>query len=199
MQTTESAHPDQSWVAPSPATPQQPSGPFYPASSFIQPGADLVLAHSNAELAQGQIIWVEGTVQNQHGQPLDGAIVEIWQACHSGRYNHAEDTNKAELDPHFQYWGLSVTNNKGQYRFRTVMPGVYPAEKGWNRPPHIHFKISHTSHAPLITQMYFAGNPLNAVDQILQKLERPLQNKLMAELVQKEDELWPIAVFNIRL
>lgn len=181
------------------ATPVQPSGPFYPAQSFIQPGADLVAAHTEAELAKGPIIWVEGTVRNQVGEPVAGAVVEIWQACHSGRYNHPEDTNTAELDPHFQYWGLSVTNQMGQYRFRTIMPGVYPAEEGWDRPPHIHFKISHSSITPLITQMYFAGDALNGADQILQKLDTRLQNELIVELEKKEDELWPIAHFNIRI
>ncbi len=181
------------------ATPSQPSGPFYPEKGTRQPNADLVLSPTDAELAKGQIIWVEGVVRDQFDRPVEQALVEIWQACHSGRYHHSEDTNTAEFDPHFQYWGRSLTNEKGQYRFRTVRPGVYPAETGWDRPPHIHFKISHVSHTPLITQMYFAGDPLNDVDQILQKLDRQMQNELMTELVQAEDELWPVATFNIRL
>ncbi|MBY0453209.1 MAG: hypothetical protein K2P92_09245, partial [Bdellovibrionaceae bacterium] len=169
------------------------------APSCIQPGADLDAAPSEAELANGPINRVEGTVRNQVGEPVAGAVVEIWQACHSGRYNHPEDTNTAELDPHFQYWGLSVTNQMGQYRFRTIMPGVYPAEEGWDRPPHIHFKISHSSITPLITQLYFAGHALNGADQILQKLDSHLQNELIVELEKKEDELWPVAHFNIRI
>lgn len=182
-----------------PATPAQPSGPFYPASSRVLPSADLVTTSPEAAVASGQIIWVEGCVRDSQNLPLADAVVEIWQACHTGRYNHPEDTNTAELDPHFQYWGLSKTNAQGQYRFRTIRPGVYPAEADWDRPPHIHFKISHAEHPTLITQMYFANDPLNQVDQILQKLDGHSQKELIVELKHMADELWPVAVFNIRI
>lgn len=189
-------------IHPSPsqqATPTQPTGPFYPTPDTPIPTADLVAASPESPLATGQIIWVEGTVRDHSGRPVAGALVEIWQACHTGRYNHPEDTNTAELDPNFQYWGRAITTPQGRYRFRTVVPGVYPAEEDWHRPPHIHFKISHPNFEPLITQMYFAGDPLNEIDQILQKLDGKSQKELIVQLKQNEDELWPVAVFDIRI
>ncbi len=192
-------NPVETVTSPLSATPTQPSGPFYPTPETPLRGADLVMAHPESPLATGQIIWVEGTVRDDLNHPVSDALVEIWQACHTGRYNHPEDTNTADPDPHFQYWGSSKTNAQGRYRFRTVMPGVYPAEEDWHRPPHIHFKVSHANYQPLITQMYFAGDPLNDVDQILQKLDGYRQKELVVELKHIVDELWPVAVFDIRI
>ncbi|MGZ3692514.1 MAG: dioxygenase family protein, partial [Pseudobdellovibrio sp.] len=123
-------------------TPQQIEGPFYPAEGLVAAGTDLTQLKNSDQIAKGQIIVIEGRVTDQFGQAVGGALVEIWQACHTGRYHHPADPNPAELDPHFQYWGQSVTDADGHYRFRTIIPGEYPAEEDWKRPPHIHFKIS---------------------------------------------------------
>ncbi|GIS84434.1 MAG: hypothetical protein CM1200mP16_07340 [Nitrospina sp.] len=58
--------------------------------------------------------------QNKGFEPVEGALVEIWQACSTGKYNHPSDSNKARLDPNFQYWGKAVTNEKGLYAFKTI-------------------------------------------------------------------------------
>jgi protocatechuate 3,4-dioxygenase, beta subunit len=52
------------------------------------------------------------------------------------------------------------------------MPGAYPATPEWMRPPHIHFEV-HGKFERLITQMYFANEPLNACDRILMSAHRP--------------------------
>ena len=138
-------------------TPVQPEGPFYP-THLLQNDSDLVNKIGAQTRALGEIIDVEGTVTDQNIKVISGVLVEIWQACHSGRYHHPNDSNSAELDPNFQYWGKAITNEKGYYKFRTIIPGVYPADIGWNRPPHIHFKISKNGYVELITQMYFEGH-----------------------------------------
>ena len=50
---------------------------------------------------------------------------------------------------------------------KTIKPGAYPAGPNRMRPPHIHFEVTGTS-ARLVTQMYFAGEPLNDTDPFLQ-------------------------------
>jgi protocatechuate 3,4-dioxygenase, beta subunit len=52
----------------------------------------------------------------------------------------------------------------------TIKPVAYPG-----RTPHIHFAITATGHTPLVTQMYVAGEPLNAHDGILNGITDRLQ------------------------
>ncbi len=184
-------------------TPRQTSGPFYPTDHLpvdkIDVDADLVSLEGHAEKAVGDIVIIEGVVMDQNCRPLSGALVEIWQACASGKYNHADDPNTAPLDPHFQYWGKAVTDVNGFYRFRTIIPGAYPADEGWDRPPHVHFKITRKGYAELVTQMYFKNNPLNDVDQILQSLKKTDQDKLVVEFKNQTTQKYPVGQFNIQL
>jgi protocatechuate 3,4-dioxygenase beta subunit len=109
-----------------------------------------------------------GRVVNLQGKPLAGVKLEIWQANTHGRYSHINDSNSAPLDPNFQGYGVQVTDAKGQFRFKTIKPGASPTGlDNWLRPPHIHFYVT-GSHEALVTQMYFAGEELNAKDRILQ-------------------------------
>ncbi len=53
------------------------------------------------------------------------------------------------------------------------------------RPPHIHFEV-HGRFERLITQMYFAGDPLNANDRLLNAAMRP--DLLIATPASSQDE-----------
>ena len=134
---------------------------FYPREFPIDTNADLTKVRGHVKEAMGQVIVVKGVVQDQFCRPVEGAIVEIWQACHTGRYNHPSDTSKEKLDPHFQYYALMKTNAKGKYSYKTIIPGAYKASSFWVRPPHIHYKVSLRGHETLITQLYFKGHHLN--------------------------------------
>ncbi len=133
--------------------PQQ-EGPYYPEGD-LERDSDLVVIHSGDPQAKGQIIYLTGTVTNEKCEKLSGALVEIWQACFSGKYSHSEDPNNLELDPNFQYWGRAHTDSQGKYKFRSVVPGYYPNTPTTYRPPHIHFKTHAKGHLALTTQMYF--------------------------------------------
>jgi protocatechuate 3,4-dioxygenase beta subunit len=181
-------------------TPWQPEGPFYPVTDQVDTDADLIVVDGANQSARGQIIIVEGQVKDQKCNPVAGALVEIWQACHTGRYNHPSDPNTAELDPNFQYWGKAVTDKDGNYRFRTIVPGAYPADDTWMRPPHIHFKISKLGYMELITQMYFNGNDLlNSRDLILSRLSQEQQKEVVVEFKNRADAPHPIGTFNIKI
>lgn len=179
-------------------TPKQTEGPFYPIVDQPDKDTDLTFVNGSAGKAVGEIITVEGVVMDQNCKLVKGAIVEVWQACHTGRYNHPEDPNPAPLDPNFQYWGKAVTNEAGQYQFRTILPGAYPADTDWIRPPHIHFKIHKLGYVELITQMYFAGQDLNRQDKILQRLSKNDQAKVVVPLAPSPDGV-PRARFDISI
>jgi len=134
------------------------------------------LTHFNGGEALGERIIVTGRVIDEDGRAIPHTMIEIWQANAAGRYAHAEDQHEAPLDPHFAGIGRVVTDEHGAYRFMTVRPGAYPWRNHHNawRPQHIHFSLFGPSFATrLITQMYFPGDPLLALDPIFNSIPDP--------------------------
>jgi protocatechuate 3,4-dioxygenase beta subunit len=117
----------------------------------------------------GERIIVHGRVLDESGQPVRGALLEVWQANAGGRYRHVSDRYVAALDPNFAGCGRCLTDDDGAYRFRTIRPGPYPWRNRVNdwRPAHIHFSLFGRAFVTrLITQMYFQGDPLLPLDPI---------------------------------
>ncbi len=121
----------------------------------------------------GERILVSGRVLDGDGRPVRGQLVEIWQANAAGRYVHQRDQHPAPIDPNFTGLGRCLTDDEGGYRFTTIKPGPYPWRNHRNawRPAHIHFSLFGTDFTQrLITQMYFPGDPLFALDPIYQSI-----------------------------
>ena len=147
------------------------AGPVVP-KSFVRSGDnDLTVHGKSAPLGEKMIL--VGRVTDEDGKPVRNSLVEIWQANASGRYHHPGDNHDAPLDPNFHGLGRTFTDGDGHYRFVTIKPGSYPWRNhpyAW-RPQHIHFSL--LGNAPvqrLITQMYFPGDPLLAIDPIYQSI-----------------------------
>ncbi len=122
-------------------------------TNFAKPG----------EMAIGPRIIVYGRVLDERGRGVPGALLEFWQANAGGRYRHRKEGYVAPLDPNFGGCGRTITDEDGNYSFRTIQPGPYPWPNGVNdwRPAHIHFSLfGHGFAQRLITQMYFEGDPL---------------------------------------
>jgi len=162
-------------------TPRQSEGPFYPVREQRDTDADLARVEGRAERAAGELIEVSGRVLDEDGNPVADALVDVWQANANGRYAHERDRNPAPLDENFQGWGKLQTDAEGRYRFRTIKPGPYPVRPDWSRPPHIHFKVARRGYHELTTQMYFAGDPLNDTDLLLQSVPEPGQRMLIVD------------------
>jgi protocatechuate 3,4-dioxygenase beta subunit len=123
--------------------------------------------------AQGQRIIVAGRVTDDADRPVRDAMIELWQANAAGRYHHERDQHDAPVDPSFRGAGRVFTDGDGCYRFVTIRPGAYPWRNHPNawRPAHIHFSLFGASWgARLVTQMYFPGDPLLAIDPIYQSV-----------------------------
>lgn len=196
------------------ATAAQPLGPFFPQQGTPadvvreddDPQTPLHLANDNdltfvkgrEGKAQGQVVYIDGTLHDAECQPLDAATIIIWQAAASGRYNHKGDAQNQDFrhpvtgalihrthDPHFQYWGRATTDDQGNYSFKTIVPGFYPANlaRGWYRPPHIHFLVMATGFPQFVTQMYFSGEQIidNDFVQELNEQDFLLKNAGMTE------------------
>ncbi|SDH05212.1 MULTISPECIES: protocatechuate 3,4-dioxygenase [unclassified Nitrosomonas] len=159
-------------------TPPETEGPFYPVTPQDDKDFDLTQVQGRDGVAEGKHIIVKGSVLDSQGQPVPHATVEIWQANAKGRYRHPRDPNSAPLDPNFQGWAIVLTDEQGEFRFKTVMPGAYPASETWMRPPHIHFKIAKKGYVELTTQMYFPDEALNETDLLLND-KKPSERLLM--------------------
>jgi protocatechuate 3,4-dioxygenase beta subunit len=124
----------------------------------------------------GERIIVTGRVLDEDGRPIRDALVEVWQANAAGRYRHDVDRHPAPLDPNFTGAGRTLTDGDGAYRFVTIKPGAYPWRNHHNawRPAHIHFSLFGRSFVQrLVTQMYFPGDPLCALDPIFNSVRDP--------------------------
>ncbi|MEV8338747.1 protocatechuate 3,4-dioxygenase subunit beta [Leucobacter sp. NPDC077196] len=129
--------------------------------------SDLTLHHTGEPL--GERITVTGRLLDSWGRPVPNQLIEIWQANAAGRYIHQRDQHPAPLDPNFTGAGRAITNDAGAYTFTTIKPGPYPWKNHVNawRPAHIHFSVFGRSFTQrLVTQMYFPGDPLFALDPI---------------------------------
>jgi protocatechuate 3,4-dioxygenase beta subunit len=124
----------------------------------------------------GERIIVTGRVTDSDGRPIRSALIEIWQANAAGRYVHEVDQHPAPLDPNFHGAGRCLTDDDGLYRFISVKPGAYPwrnHDNAW-RPAHIHLSLFGRAFTNrLVTQMYFPGDPLFALDPIFNSVRDP--------------------------
>lgn len=151
-------------------TPAQPQGPFYPDPLPPDQDADL-LGVAGAEGALGEPVRLSGRVLDLNGRPLARALIEIWQVDTHGIYLHpAEGPRLAHRDGGFQGYGRTLTDGQGAYAFRTIKPVPYPG-----RTAHIHFRVWHRREHLLTTQLYIDGEPLNAQDFLLKRIEDPRQ------------------------
>ncbi len=172
-------------------TPPQTAGPFYPGENEFHQDNDLTRIPGNSRRAEGQIIYVKGKILDTNCRPIENANVEVWQACITGKYNNPRDPNPAPLDPNFRYWAETHTDLNGEYWFKTIVPGEYPADKNWTRPPHLHFKVTRLGYHELVTQMYFKGHRHNDSDLILQQIPVTERNSVIVDFKPSPEDLEP--------
>lgn len=180
------AAPAVGWARQCNLTPAQTEGPFYmntwDRTKPVEHHNDLTWVVDPASKAEGEVIYLGGQVTDLDCRPIEGAIVEIWQACRTGRYAHMADPNPAWLDPNFRYFGEFVTGDDGRYSFKTIKPGNYPVGASWTRPAHVHFKVSAGLKARMLTtQMYFAEDPHLGNDRIVNAVPESERKSLIIE------------------
>jgi protocatechuate 3,4-dioxygenase, beta subunit len=167
-----------------PLTLSEITGPG-PALSAVTPeDADLTRNAGTGGEAIGQRIIVTGHVLDADGTPMPHTLVEVWQANAAGRYVHRRDQWPGPLDPNFLGIGRCMTSAAGEYRFLTIAPGAYPWKNHPNawRPAHIHFSLFGDAWASrLVTQMYFAGDPLLPLDPIFNSAPEAGRASMIAE------------------
>jgi protocatechuate 3,4-dioxygenase alpha subunit len=127
-------------------------------------------------MTAGERIKITGQVLDGDGQPISDAVVEIWQPDANGIYNHPVDPRHEQADPHFRGFGRSENRKGGVYEFKTIKPG------GRNgQAPYINVRVFARGmliHA--ITRIYFADEPANANDPVLNSIAADRRSTLIA-------------------
>ncbi len=152
-------------------TPKATEGPFYPDKLPLDTDNDLLIVNDSVSEAVGVVTHLSGKVLSQNGSPLSNTTVEIWQVDAQGIYMHSKEPKVTKKDSNFQSYGRFLTNNKGEYYFRTIKPVQY--KTGIFRTPHIHVKVSRKGKHLLTTQMYIKGEILNKKDRIYNSIKDP--------------------------
>lgn len=123
-------------------TEEQIEGPYFKPRSPMR--TDLVVAGT-----RGKLVTMEGRVLTRSCRPVGGALLDLWHADENGDYDNSG----------FRYRGHLFSDASGVYRFRTILPGLYPG-----RTRHYHFKVQ-TQRLPILTtQLYFPREQGNDYD-----------------------------------
>ncbi len=128
-------------------TVRQMEGPFYKPSSPAR--ADLIEAGAKARPVE-----LTGYVLTRNCKPVQQVLVDLWHADEAGEYDNRG----------FRYRGHILTDAQGRYRFRTIVPALYPG-----RTRHYHVKVLATGRQLLTTQLYFPNEPQNLRDGLFRR------------------------------
>lgn len=132
-------------------------GPFHvPDAPRYELGDDI------ANGAKGTLCVVRGSIRGLNGEPVPGAVLEVWQSDAEGLY----DVQRPDLAQP-QGRGVLHADGEGRFHFRSVLPVPYPipddgpvgamlAATGrhpW-RPAHLHFMITAPGYERLVTHVF---------------------------------------------
>ena len=147
--------------APTPATEATVQGPYYWEGAPELPcGADI------APGVKGEPTLYTGRVTDTRGQPLAGALLDIWSGDGEGVYDMQVDGAGMAARARIR------TDADGRYWFWSIRPSYYPVPvdgpvgrmldgmgRHPNRPGHIHMKVAADGHVPLTTHLFVANSP----------------------------------------
>jgi hydroxyquinol 1,2-dioxygenase len=154
------------------ATEATVEGPFY------WPGApDLALGTDIGEGVPGEPTLYMGRVTDVNGQPLAGALLDVWSGDGDGKY----DVQLSET-PTMRARGRFRTDAEGRYWFWSIRPTFYPipddgpvgvmlraTARSHYRPGHIHMQVSAPGHVMLTTHVFVGGSPYIDQDAVFGK------------------------------
>jgi protocatechuate 3,4-dioxygenase alpha subunit len=137
-------------------TPSQTVGPFFALGLCRRPHHELV------DPRRTDAIRIGGRVVDGAGAAVFDAMVEMWQADEDG--GHRDGFG----------WGRCGTDGEGRYEFVTVKPG------GEGAPHATALVFARGLLKPLMTRIYFPGEPANETDPLLAALTDEERDGLVA-------------------
>ncbi|MCD2172515.1 intradiol ring-cleavage dioxygenase [Rhizobium sp. C4] len=138
-------------------------GPFHvEGAPLLEMGANICLDQ------KGEDMFIEGRILDTKGKPIEGAVIDVWQANDEGFY----DVQQKGLQPDFNLRGVFKTGPDGRYWFRAVKPKFYPIPDDGPvgqllralgrhpyRPAHLHYIIKADGFETLTTHIFDPDDP----------------------------------------
>ncbi|HLM05306.1 MAG TPA: dioxygenase [Blastococcus sp.] len=142
------------------ATPATVLGPFH-----IEGSPEFGYGGDMSDGVPGTPLYLHGTVRDLAGDPVGGAVLDVWQADTEGAYeSQVPDVDEARLRAKY------TTREDGSYCSRTIAPKGYTIPMDGPvgdlisrtaishfRPAHVHFLINVPGFEPLITHLFQEG------------------------------------------
>jgi hydroxyquinol 1,2-dioxygenase len=142
------------------ATPATVLGPFH-----IEGSPEFGFGGDMSDGVPGTPLFIHGTVRDLDGNPVAGAVLDVWQADTEGAYeSQIPDIDEARLRAKY------TTREDGSYCLRTIAPKGYTipmdgpvgdliarTDISHFRPAHVHFLINVPGYEPLITHLFQEG------------------------------------------
>src|SRR4051812_38455971 len=142
------------------ATPATVLGPFH-----IEGSPEFGYGGDMSDGLPGTPLYLHGTVRDLAGNPVGGAVLDIWQADTEGAYeSQVPDIDEARLRAKY------TTREDGSYCVRTIAPKGYTIPMDGPvgdlisrtsishfRPAHVHFLVTAAGQEPLITHLFEQG------------------------------------------
>ncbi|MCF2906651.1 hydroxyquinol 1,2-dioxygenase [Octadecabacter sp. CECT 8868] len=137
-------------------------GPFHSVGAPMLPvGGDLKKDND------GNTVVIEGFVKDVDGNPIEGAVIELWQTAENGLY-YSQDGAQDD----FNLCCSMTTGADGRYAMTTVKPAPYKVPDDgpvgelfratgrtpW-RPSHLHFIVQVDGYKSLVTEVFSNGDP----------------------------------------
>jgi hydroxyquinol 1,2-dioxygenase len=132
-------------------------GPFH-----VEGAPHYALGDDIANGAKGTPCWVRGRVKGLNGEPVPGAVLDVWQSDEDGLYDVQHDGLG-----HAQARGVLTADANGEFHFRTIVAVPYAiphdgpvgqllqatGRHPW-RPAHLHFMVKAPGYETLITHVF---------------------------------------------
>ena len=177
-------------------------GPFHvEGAPLLDMGANICLDQ------KGEDMFIEGRILDTKGNPIDGAVIDVWQANDEGFY----DVQQKGLQPDFNLRGVFKTGADGRYWFRAVKPKFYPIPDDGPvgqllralgrhpyRPAHLHYIIKADGFETLTTHIFDPDDPyinsdavFGVKESLLAKFDK-VNDPARAQAYGFEGEFWDV-------
>ncbi len=145
-------------------------GPFYVAGSEEKEYGESIIKQAYA----GEVSLVTGKVTDKDGNPVAGALLDVWQTAGNGKY----DVQDPDM-PEYNMRGKFRSREDGSYAFVTEKPLPYSVPTDATvgrllnasgrhamRPAHVHMIVSADGYETLTTHIFAAGDEYLDTDAV---------------------------------
>jgi protocatechuate 3,4-dioxygenase beta subunit len=124
---------------------------------------------------KGESCLYEGRVIDLHGEPIEGARIDVWSDNAEGFY----DVQQPDIQPKWNNRGIFTTGKDGTYSFIGIKPVSYPIPDDGPvgqmlnhlgrhpyRPAHMHYLVTAEGYQKVVTHTFVGDDPYLTSDTV---------------------------------